>query len=132
VPVGLGEMRTCSNDLLRGWRTAWLWLVAFGTVAAGWLVLPPRAGALVAAGGFTVAGALCFANALHCHRTHCLITGPLYCLAALLFVARAVGAAVPGGMIIVASIVGTILAFVPEWFGMRYIATGDGERPGCR
>jgi len=122
-------MRTCPNDLLRSRRIAWLWPLAFGTVAAGWLVLPPTAGAIVAAGGFAVAGALCVANALDCRRTHCLVTGPLYCLAALLFLARAAGASVPGDMIIVASIVGTILAFVPEWFGMRYIAKGDGERP---
>jgi hypothetical protein len=120
-------MRTCRNDFLRSRRTAWLWPAAFGTVAAGWLVLPPTAGALVAAGGFAVAGALCVANAVHCRRTHCVATGPIYLVAAVLFVTRAAGADMPAGWIVVGAALGTVLAYTPEWLGRPYLRRG-GER----
>lgn len=88
----------------------------------GWLLVPGGAGPLVAAAGFAVAGVLCLANAIHCGRVHCAITGPLYLVAAGLFLARTAGWSIPGGWIIVGAIVGTALAFVPERMGQLYFA----------
>src|SRR5262249_8470478 len=78
---------------------------------------------VLAAGGFGVAGALCVGNAIHCRRVHCVVTGPLYLLAAALFGARSAGFAIPSGWIIVGAAIGTALAFVPEWLGRRYFAS---------
>ena len=84
-----------TSDWARNRRVSWLWPAAFGVVGAGWLVVPHPWGAVLAAAGFAVAGALCVGNNLRCQRTHCAITGPLYLVAALLFLARAGGVSVP-------------------------------------
>ncbi len=102
-------------------RVSWLWPAAFALVGTGWLAVADPAGSLLAATGFAVAGALCVGNAVHCRRAHCVVTGPLYLVAAILFVARVAGAAVPGGLIVAGSIAGTIVAHVPEWLGTRYL-----------
>ena len=112
---------TC--DWARDRRVSWLWPAAFGVVGAGWLVVPDPWGALLAGAGFAVAGALCVGNALRCQRAHCAITGPLYLVAALLFLTRAGGVSVPASLIVVVAVVGTIVAFVPEWLGTRYLGT---------
>ena len=112
---------TC--DWARDRRVSWLWPAAFGVVGAGWLVVPDPWGALLAGAGFAVAGALCVGNTLRCQRAHCGITGPLYLVAAILFLARAGGVSVPASVILVVAVVGTIIAFVPEWLGTRYLGT---------
>jgi mercuric ion transport protein len=112
---------TSTCDWLQDRRVSWAWPAAFILVAVSWLVIPDPAGALLAATGFGVAGGLCVGNARHCSRTHCLITGPLYLLGAMLFLARLVGVDVPSGLVVGAAVVGTILAFVPEWVGTRYV-----------
>jgi len=38
---------------------------------------------------------------------------------------RSGGAVIPGGWIVSGAAVGTVLAFVPEWLGKRYFATGQ-------
>jgi mercuric ion transport protein len=114
---------TC--DWARDRRVSWLWPAAFGVVGVGWLVVPDPWGALLAGAGFAVAGALCVGNTLRCQRTHCAITGPLYLVAVLLFLARAGGLSAPGNLIVAIAVVGTIIAFVPEWRGTRYLGT-DG------
>lgn len=101
---------------------SWVWPAAYAVVVTGWLVIPGAAGSLAAAAGFAVAGALCAGNALRCRRLHCAITGPLYLVAALLFVAKAGGGSIPGGWIIAGALAGTGLAFVPERMGKRYFA----------
>ena len=122
-------MRTCGTDLVRNRRTVWLWPVAFGTVAVGWLALPPTVGAVVAAGAFAVAGALCVVNAVQCQRTHCVVTGPLYLIAAALFAVRAAGADMPAGWIVVGAALGTVLAYTPEWLGRPYLRGGERGGP---
>lgn len=108
-------------DWARDGRVAWLWPAAFGVVTVGWLVVPDPWGAVVAAAGFAVAGGLCVGNTVRCQRTHCAITGPLYLVAALVFLARAGDVSVPASLIVVVAVVGTIVAFVPEWLGTRYL-----------
>jgi mercuric ion transport protein len=116
---------TC--DWARDRRVSWLWPAALGVVGAGWLVVPDPWGALLAAAGFALAGALCVANTLRCQRAHCAITGPLYLLAALLFLGRAGGVSVPASVIVAIAVVGTIIAFVPEWLGTRYLGTDSAS-----
>lgn len=118
-PAGCDASR---SDWARDRRVSWVWPAAFVVAGVGWLLVPGGAGALVAAAGFAVAGVLCVANAIHCRRVHCAITGPLYLLAAGLFLARATGRNIPGGGIIVGAIAGTALAFVPESVGKLYFA----------
>ena len=116
---------TC--DWARDRRVSWLWPAAFGVVGVGWLVVPGPWGAFVAAAGFAVAGALCVVNTLRCQRTHCAITGPLYLVAALLFLARAGGVSVPASVIVVVAVIGTVVAFVPEWLGTPYLGAGSAS-----
>ena len=115
---------TCESrgDWVRDRRVSWLWPAAFLAVGVRWLAVAEPTGSLVAAAGFAVAGGLCVGNALRCRRAHCIVTGPLYILAALLFVSRVVGVAAPAGLIVGTSIVGTVLAYVPEWLGRRYLS----------
>src|SRR5713226_6596923 len=112
-------------DLLQDRRVSWLWPAAFIGVGTGWLVIPDPWGALLAAAGFALAGGLCVGNALRCRRMHCAITGPLYLVAALLFLARADGLHLPASLIVGGAVFGTVSAFVPEWRGTRYLLT-DG------
>src|SRR6266581_4267046 len=118
-----------SSDLLRDRRVSWLWPAAFVLAGVGWLLVPGAAGALLAAAGFAVAGSLCVANAVHCRRVHCAVTGPLYLVAALLFVAKAGGWSIPGGWIVAGAGMGTAVAFVPEWLGKLYL---DARPQGAR
>jgi hypothetical protein len=116
----MNHQERCGEDLLRNRRVAWVWPAAFLAVLVGWLLVPGVPGDVVAAAGFTVAGGLCIGNAARCRRVHCAVTGPLYFVAAILFLGRGAGAAIPGGWIVAGTVAGTVLAFVPEWFGKRY------------
>jgi mercuric ion transport protein len=108
-------------DWLGDRRVSWLWPAALAGTIAGWLVVPGAAGALLAAGSLAVAGALCVGNAIRCRRVHCAVTGPLYLLCALLFLAKAGGWEAGGGWIVAAAAAGTVIAYVPEWAGKRYV-----------
>lgn len=115
-------------DWARDRRVSWVWPAAFIAAGVGWLLVPGGAGSLVAAAGFAVAGVLCVANAIHCRRVHCAITGPLYLVVAGLFLARAAGWSIPGGWIIAGTIAGTVLAFVPERVGkLSFAAPARGR-----
>jgi len=105
---------------LRNRRVAWLWPAALLVAMVGWLLVPGGPGDVLAAAGFAGAGGLCVGNAARCRRVHCAVTGPLYLVAAVLFLLRGGGAVVPGGWIVAGAAVGTVLAFVPEWLGKRY------------
>jgi hypothetical protein len=110
----------CGDDWLQNRRIAWLWPAAFLTVLVGGLVVSGSFGDLLTAAGFAVAGSLCIGNAVRCRRVHCAVTGPLYLVAAGLFLGRAGGVAMPAAAIGAGAIVGTALAFVPELLGKRY------------
>jgi len=115
--VSLGE------DWLQNHRVVWLWPAASLAVLGGWLVVSGAPGDLLAADGLAVAGGLCIGNAIRCRRVHCVVTGPLYLVAAGLFLGRAGGAAMPAAWIVGGAALGTALAFVPELFGKRYFGT---------
>ncbi len=68
------------------------------------------------------AGIACVANAARCGRLHCYFTGPLYLLGAAATLLRAFEI-VPlrWSWIGNAILVGTILAFLPEWFRGKYV-----------
>ncbi len=118
-----------SSDWLRDRRVSWLWPAAVVLAGVGWLLVRGAAGTLLTAAGFAVAGGLCIANAIHCRRVHCALTGPLYLVAALLFVTKAGGWNIPGGWIVAGAGVGTALACVPEWLGKLYFPAGsEGAR----
>ncbi|HWP64337.1 MAG TPA: mercuric transporter MerT family protein [Candidatus Limnocylindria bacterium] len=123
--VGHASRDDGCRDWVRDRRVSWVWPAAFVAVGVGWLLVPGTAGSLLAAGGFAVAGALCVGNALRCRRVHCVITGPLYLLAAALFLARGGGRDVPEGWVVAGAIVGTAAAFVPEWLGRGYVEAGS-------
>jgi mercuric ion transport protein len=114
-------------DWIQDRRVSWLWAAAFIVVAVGWLSVPDPVGAFLAAAGFMLAGALCTGNALHCRRTHCAITGPLYLIAAGLFIGRAYGLGVPAAAIVLGAVAGTGIAFIPEWYGARYLGSGGAS-----
>jgi hypothetical protein len=111
---------TATCDWLRDPRVSWAWGAAFLVVALGRLAVPHPAGSWLAALGFALAGGLCIGNVLRCGRAHCAITGPLYLLAAALFASHAAS----GVVIVAASIGGTLLAYIPEWLGLRYLRRG--------
>lgn len=123
--------KQCQVDWAADRRFAWLWPAAFGVAVVGWLVAPGGAGDVAAAAGLAVAGGLCVGNALHCRRVHCAFTGPLYLLAGALFAGRVAGLTVPPALIVALAAVGSVMAFVPEWWGKRYFAraaSGRAER----
>jgi hypothetical protein len=71
---------------------------------------------------FTVAGAGCASNARRCGRTHCHATGPLYLGLAAIAALMGLGALDWGWNVVgIAIAVGTVIAFVPELFGLRYL-----------
>ncbi|TMB22487.1 MAG: hypothetical protein E6J71_05940 [Deltaproteobacteria bacterium] len=113
-------------DLVEDQRVSWMWPGAFLVVCVGWLIVPDPWGSLVSAVGFAVAGALCVGNAMRCRRLHCAFTGPLYLIAAGLFLGRAGGLGVPTGWIVAGAIGGTVAAYVPEWLGTRYFGAAEG------
>ncbi len=104
-------------------NVAWLlWGVPAAVLILGSLVSPlPRM--LLWTPAFAVAGVACVVNAAHCGRVHCYVTGPLYLLAAIATLLAGmefvplrsswIGGAVVGG---------TILAYVPEWVRVKYVA----------
>lgn len=67
-------------------------------------------------------GAACLFNAARCGRLHCYFTGPLYLLGAAATVLKSSGIlSWPWSWIGVGLIVGTVLAFVPEWGIGKYV-----------
>lgn len=123
--------KQCQTDWAANRRFAWLWPAAFGVAVLGWLVVPGGTGDALAAAGLAVAGGLCVGNAMHCRRVHCAFTGPLYLLAAALFAGRLAGLTVHPALIVALAVVGSVIAFVPEWRGKRYFAraaSGRSER----
>jgi len=68
-----------------------------------------------------VAGISCVINATRCGRFHCRFTGPLYLFGALATLLSGLGVlALRWSWIFSVILVGTFLAFVPEWIGRKY------------
>jgi hypothetical protein len=71
---------------------------------------------------FLVGGAACVANAARCGRAHCYLTGPLYL--GLSVVSALIGLKMVSWSwwwIGAAFVIGTALAYVPEFMGKRYV-----------
>lgn len=123
--------KECQTDWAANRRLVWLWPAAFALALAGWLIVGGTSGDVLAVVGFAAAGLLCVGNAMHCRRVHCAFTGPLYLIAAALFVARLAGLGISPALIIALALAGSVAAFVPEWWGRRYFrraACGGTER----
>jgi hypothetical protein len=85
------EQRATSGDRDLGSRrwAVLVWAVCVVVVVAGVVLKPMRPWAWT--GGFGVSGALCVANAVRSGRLHCVFTGPILLIGAVLTVARAMG-----------------------------------------
>ena len=71
---------------------------------------------------FLLGGAACVANAARCGRAHCYVAGPLYL--GLSAVSALIGVGVISGSwwwVGAAFLIGTLLAYVPEFLGKRYV-----------
>jgi hypothetical protein len=82
----------------------------------------PGLRALLWSVGFFAAGAACVANARRCGRTHCYITGPLYL--GLSAASALIGLGVLSwswASLLFLWGTGTILAYLPEFLGKRYL-----------
>jgi hypothetical protein len=112
---------SCSQqDLVSSRSGLWLWGVPGVLLLVG--ILWTDARALLWTVAFLMGGAACVVNASRCGRAHCYFTGPLYLslavASALIGLGEIswdwwwVGAAFLGG---------TLLAYVPELFGKRYV-----------
>ena len=69
-----------------------------------------------------VAGIACLVNAARCGRLHCYFTGPLWLLGAMATLLRGFGIVpLPWNWILYVLLGGSLLAFVPEWVGRKYV-----------
>ena len=118
----------CARQDLVGQRIAWLlWgLPALALVLGA--AFGPVARTIIWTPAFLVAGISCVANARRCGRLHCYFTGPLYLFAAGATLLVGLGL-MPGGWSWIAgvAIVGTVLAYAPEWVRGRYVAASSGR-----
>jgi hypothetical protein len=75
-----------------------------------------------------VAGTGCLVNASRCGRFHCYFTGPLYLLGAAATLLSAFGiVALQWPRIFLAMLLGTALAFIPEWVGPKYRRSSENN-----
>jgi hypothetical protein len=118
----------CARQDLTGERIAWvLWGLPAVALVLG-AALGQVARTIIWTSAFLVAGVSCVANARRCGRLHCYFTGPLYLFAAGATVLIGLGL-MPGGWSWIAgvAIVGTVLAYVPEWVRGRYVGASSGR-----
>lgn len=114
----------CSRrDLVASRSALWLWGVPGLLLLVGVAWADARAPLWTVA--FLVGGGACVANAARCGRAHCYLTGPLYLGLA------AVSALIGAGVIALSwwgvgavCIAGTLVAYVPEFSGKRYVRGG--------
>ena len=115
--------QTCTRTDFTQSNVAWLlWGVPGAVLILGSLVSPlPRM--LLWTPALLVAGVACVVNATRCRRVHCYVTGPLYLLAAVATVLAGTDL-VPlrWSWIGCSLIVGTVVAYVPEWIRGKYVA----------
>ncbi len=127
APTAREASGCAERDLVssRSWR--WLWGLPLLLIALGLLWSPMRAPLWTVA--FLWAGLACVVNAARCGRVHCYVTGPLYLglagvsalngLGLLSWEWRSVG---------VLFVMGTALAYAPEFVGKQYVRRSGGSR----
>lgn len=104
----------------------WLWGLPGLLLLVGALWARARAPLWTVA--FVVAGAACVVNASRCGRAHCHVTGPLYL--GLAVVSVLIGAGVASWSwwwVGAACLGGTLLAYMPEFLGTRYVGASSNE-----
>ncbi len=114
----------CSqSDLVKGRSAVLLWLLPWTAIVVA-SFFGPTAKLLAWAPGFALMGAACMVNARGCGRLHCFLTGPLYlggAVGSLLVGFEFVG--VSWNAILVTMVLGTVLAYVPEWLRGQYLTS---------
>ncbi|GEM_PF-283766 len=120
---------SCSqNDLVKHRAALLLRLLPWAGILLASLA-PSLMRMTVWTGGFTMMGVACLVNARGCGRLHCFLTGPLYLAGAATVLMTGSGVIeVGGGWILVVMILGTVLAYLPEWLGGQYLSTPNPER----
>lgn len=119
-----------ANDLV-GRRSGFLfWGVPVLVVLAG-ACAGPALRSVLWTPAFLIMGGACVYNARHCGRLHCFVTGPLYLAAAVASAAAGIGGG-PASLwaaIGVGAVLGTVLAYVPEWIRGGYVTAGSQSCP---
>ncbi len=114
------DSRISSDWLASRKRTVILWGIPMLFIAAG--IISGGLRPLLWSVGFLWIGAACSANAFHCRRMHCVVTGPLFLVLGVLSVANSFHiVTIDWGLIGNAALVGTVIAFIPEWFGKKHL-----------
>ena len=128
----LAAQEACRRKDLLGGGLAWLlWVVpAFlFLLGAGW----DAGRALLWIPSLAVAGSACVANAWHCGRLHCFLTGPLFLLGAVGTLLDAAGlVAIDWRWVLIAIVAGTAGSYGLEWIRGKYVRTrpvGEGSSP---
>jgi hypothetical protein len=115
------DLANNSGSLLRTWGPpAALLVVNSIGEGLGWWGRD-FAGVMESTGIFWI-GVLCFKNGFHCGRAHCYFIGIFYPIMALLnLVISAELVNLSGNTFWTIFIVGTLLSFAPELFGIKYL-----------
>ncbi len=102
------------------------WCLPLGIgVASNFFTTSARATALVWMASFLWMGAGCILNARRCHRLHCYISGPAFCLGAAALALFVAGVELLGrhslNNIVGITLCVTLLSFLPEMIWRKYI-----------
>src|SRR5262245_60641792 len=112
--------RCAENDLVKRRVALLLWYIPGALLLIGMFWSEGRAWLWTPA--LVVAGTACLVNAARCGRLHCYITGPLWLLGATATLLRGLGIVhLPWSWILYTLLAGSVLAFVPEWVGCKYV-----------
>jgi hypothetical protein len=116
---------SCSQrDLVASRSGFWLWGVPGLLILIGVLWADSRAPLWAIA--FLVGGAACVVNASRCGRAHCYLTGPLYLALSVVSALIGVGTISWNWWWVGAAFLsGTLVAYVPEFLGRRYVRASN-------
>ncbi len=116
---------------LRAWGPGIL-LIVIGIVIVDILGWPLEAAGLLWTAGIFWLGLSCFGNARQCGRFHCAVLSLVYPLLGLVALALTFGlVGVPWNSLWTVLSLVTILAFIPEFFGLQYIGPVAYNRQGA-
>lgn len=104
------------SDLTKNKIAMSIWLLS-GILIIGSIFIKSEYQPLTAFSGFVIAGVLCILNALQCKRFHCIFTGPLFLILAIVSIL----CLIPYGIIVAIFIIGVLIFHIPEWLGKKYL-----------
>jgi hypothetical protein len=97
-----------------------LWCVPTALIVAG--IFAPAARAVLWIPSLTIMGVACLANARHCGRLHCHITGPVFLLGAIASVLDALAVvSIDWKLVIAGTAIGTLVAYALERTRGKYV-----------